>query len=75
MFKESDFSLEVIALPFVLTESEMRIVGKMIIDAGGFWEVIFGGMGYVNLPKHSELNVIEELNKLIREKQHLRKDS
>jgi hypothetical protein len=42
----------------------------MIMDEGGYWEVIFGGMGYVNLPKTSKLNVIDELNKLIKAKKN-----
>ena len=48
----------------------MRVVGQMVIDEGGYWEVIFGGMGYVNLPKTSKLNVINELNKLIKGKKN-----
>lgn len=70
ILKESDFSINVIGLPSELNETELRIVGKMITDEGGFWEVIFGGMGYVNLPKHSKLDVIEELNKLIKIKRN-----
>lgn len=67
IYAESEYTLEIIGLPLAqLNESELRIVGQMIVDEGGFWEVIFGGMGYVNLPKKSTLNVIEELNKLIR---------
>lgn len=68
VYKKSEYSLEVIGLPGQLNESELRSVGQMILDEGGFWEVIFGGMGYVNLPKNSTLNVIEELNILIKEK-------
>jgi hypothetical protein len=70
VLKESDFSINVIFLPSELNETELRIVGKMIIDEGGFWEVNFGGMGYVNLPKQSKLDIIEELNKLIKEKKN-----
>lgn len=69
VYVESDYNLEVIGLPTALNETELRIVGQMIVDEGGYWEVIFGGMGYVNLPKTSKLNVIDELNKLIRAKQ------
>lgn len=71
VLKESDFSINVIGLPSELNEKELRVVGKMITDEGGFWEVIFGGMGYVNLPKHSRLDVIEELNKLISRKKNI----
>jgi len=71
VYAESEYNLEVIGLPMSLNETEMpemRVVGQMIIDEGGYWEVIFGGMGYVNLPKTSKLNVIDELNKLIKAK-------
>lgn len=70
ILKESDFSINVIGLPSELNETELRVVGKMITDEGGFWEVIFSGMGYVNLPKNSKLDVIEELNKLINSKKN-----
>ena len=66
---ESSYNLEVIALPGVLSESELRVVGQMIIEEGGYWEVIFGGMGYVNLPKSSKLDVTDELSKLVIGKQ------
>ncbi|PCJ35646.1 MAG: hypothetical protein COA99_13715 [Moraxellaceae bacterium] len=69
VYAESDYNLVVINLPISLNETEMRVVGQMIIDEGGYWEVIFGGMGYVNLPKTSTLNVITELNKLTKAKQ------
>jgi len=67
--RKSEFTSECIGLPMALKESEMRLVGQMITDEGGFWEVIFGGMGFVNLPKNSKLNVTEELNRLIIAKQ------
>ena len=60
-------------MEFGLRKSVLLIattVGQMIMDEGGYWEVIFGGMGYVNLPKTSKLNVIDELNKLIKAKKN-----
>ncbi len=66
VYIESEFNLEVISLPMSLNETELRVIGQMIIDEGGYWEVLFGGMGYVNLPKISKLNVINELNKKIK---------
>ena len=69
VYKESEYTLEVIHLPTILNQKELRLVGQMIVDNGGFWEVIFGGLGYVNLPKGSKLNVCHELNKLIKLKQ------
>lgn len=66
--EESEYRSESLFLPSELNETELRIVGDMINNEGGYWEVIFGGLGIVNLPKNSTLNVIEELNKLIRNK-------
>ena len=48
--KASDFSLEVYGLPQVLNEKELSLIGDLIVKAGGFWEVIFGGMGYLGQP-------------------------
>lgn len=69
VFKASAYSLEVYGLPSVLNETELRRIGQKIVDEGGFWEVLFGGMGYVNLPKTSTLDVNEALNTLIKAKQ------
>lgn len=66
--KISDFTLAVYGLPSSLNRSELMIVGNMIVQEGGYWEVIFGGIGYVNLPKNSALDVNDELNKLIKNK-------
>lgn len=66
--EESDYKSESLFLPPELNETELRIVGDIITNEGGYWEVIFGGIGIVNLPKNSTLDVIEELNKLIRNK-------
>lgn len=68
IYKESDYSIEVYGLPHQLNETELRTIGDKIMKEGGLWEVIFGGMCYVNLPKDSKLDVIEEVNKVIREK-------
>lgn len=65
IFAESTYNLEVIILPTSLAKHQLRAIGELIIDEGGFWEVIFGGLGYINLPKHSKLDVMKELNKLI----------
>lgn len=68
IYQESDYTLEVIGLPMELDKSELLIIGQKITDEGGFWEVIFGGLGYVNLPRGSKLNVAGELHKLIQAK-------
>lgn len=70
VYTQSNYTHQVIGLPSALNETEMRVVGQMIIDEGGYWEVIFGGMGHVNLPKTSKLNVINELNKIIKAKKN-----
>ncbi len=69
VFKESEYRVDVFGLPSVLNETELRTVGQKIMDEGGYWEVIFGGMAYVNLPKTSNFNVDDELNRLIKAKQ------
>jgi len=69
IYAESEFTAEMLTLPNALNESELRVVGKMITDEGGYWEVIFGGLAYFNLPKTSELNVFAEVTKMIKAKQ------
>lgn len=66
--KASDYTLEVYPLPNDLNETELRIVGDMIVTNGGYWEVNFGGLGYVSLPKHSTLDVIKELENIKKNK-------
>ena len=62
--KESDFRLEIYGLNLGLNEAELRLLGDKIVKNGGHWEVIFGGMAYVNLPKDSNLDIGLEIKKI-----------
>jgi len=64
----SEYDRETYWLPTGLNEKELRIVGDKIVAEGGYWEVMMGRVGIVNLPKQSPLNVNEALNILMKEK-------
>ena len=64
----SEYDRETYWLPTGLNEKELRIVGDKIVAEGGYWEVMMGRFGIVNLPKQSPLNVNEALKILIKEK-------
>ena len=68
IIKASEYTQETYFLPIALNEAELRIVGGKIVEEGGYWEVVFGGMALVNLPKKSLLDVNEELNDLQKKK-------
>ncbi len=40
-------------------ESEYRLLGDEIMKQGGFWQVDFGGIATINLPKDSKLDLDE----------------
>lgn len=68
--EQSTYTSEVIFLPSQLNETELHAVGNLIEEAGGFWEVWFGGMACVNLPIGSHLNLSEALNDRITKKKN-----
>jgi len=49
--KESDFITKRFFLNAQFTESEYRLLGEEIMKHGGFWQLDFGGIGTINLPK------------------------
>ena len=55
--KDSDFITKRFFLTSQFNESEYRLLGDEIIRHGGFWQVDFGGIATVNLPKDSELDL------------------
>ena len=57
--KESDFITRRFFLTSQFKESEYRLLGDEIMKLGGFWQVDFGGIATINLPKDSELNIDE----------------
>lgn len=57
--KESDFVTRRFFLTSQFKESEYRLLGDEIMKQGGFWQVDFGGIATINLPKDCELNIDE----------------
>ncbi len=55
--KDSDFITKRFFLISQFNESEYRLLGDEIIRHGGVWQVDFGGIATVNLPKDSELDL------------------
>lgn len=57
--KESDFVTRRFFLTSQFKESEYRLLGEEIMKQGGFWQVDFGGIATINLPKDCKLNIDE----------------
>lgn len=57
--KRSDFKTKRYLLSHKFTESEYRVLGDEIMKQGGFWQVDFGGIATINLPKDSTLDIDE----------------
>jgi hypothetical protein len=57
--KESDYITKRFFLTSQFNQSEYRLLGDEILKQGGFWQVDFGGIATVNLPKDSEIDLEE----------------
>ena len=57
--KDSNFITRRFFLNSQFRESEYRLLGDEVMKQGGFWQVDFGGIATINLPKDSELNIDE----------------
>lgn len=57
--KDSDFITKRFFLTSQFTEKEYRLWGDEIVKCGGFWQVDFGSMATVNLPKNCTLDLEE----------------
>lgn len=57
--KDSDFVTRRFFLTPQIKESEYRLLGDEIMKQGGFWQVDFGGIATINLPRDSKLNIDE----------------
>lgn len=55
--KESDFTTRRFLLSPQFNNSDYRLLGDEIIKQGGFWQVDFGGMATINLPKNSSWSI------------------
>lgn len=60
--KDSDFVTRRFFLTPQFKESEYRVLGDEIMKHGGFWQVDFGGIATINLPRESKLNIDEIFN-------------
>ena len=57
--KDSDYITKRFFLNSQLNQSEYRLLGDEIIKQGGHWQVDFGGIATVNLPKECKLELDE----------------
>ena len=57
--KNSDFITRRFNLTSQFKQSEYKLLGDEIMKEGGFWQVDFGSIATVNLPKESKLNIDE----------------
>jgi len=57
--KDSDYITKRFFLTSQFTQSEYRLLGDEIMKCGGFWQVDFGGIATVNLPKDCKLSLEE----------------
>ncbi len=59
IIKESDFITRRFILTSQFKESEYKLLGDEIIKQGGFWQIDFGSIATINLPKNCKLNIDE----------------
>jgi hypothetical protein len=57
--KDSEYITRRFFLTPQLKESEYKLFGDEIIKQGGFWQIDFGGIATINLPKGSKLDIDE----------------
>jgi hypothetical protein len=57
--KKSDYITRRFMLNSQFRESEYRLLGDEIVKHGGFWQVDFGSIATINLPKECDLDIDE----------------
>ena len=57
--KKSEYITRRFSLTSQFKESEYRLFGDEIIRQGGFWQIDFGNIATINLPKDCKLNLDE----------------
>ncbi|MEM9833795.1 MAG: hypothetical protein AAF944_24410 [Bacteroidota bacterium] len=62
--KESDFITRRFFLSPQFKESDYRMLGDELIKRGGFWQVDFGGIATVNIPRDFEFDVDQVMKDL-----------
>ncbi|HEX7458392.1 MAG TPA: hypothetical protein VF301_08155, partial [Ginsengibacter sp.] len=48
-------------------------IGQPIINTGGYWEIVFGGIAFIHIPKDINFDIIELFKKIIMTQQKLLK--
>ena len=62
--KKSELITHRFWLPKNVKRSDLEVLGDEIMKQGGFWQVDFGGIVTINLPKDSQIDV-NEIKKLL----------
>jgi hypothetical protein len=62
--KESDFITRRFFLSPQFKESDYRMLGDELMKRGGFWQVDFGGIATVNIPRDFEFDVDQVMRDL-----------
>lgn len=64
ILKDSDFLTRRFFLSPQYKESDYRILGEELTKRGGFWQIDFGGIATVNIPKDFEFNIDQIMKEL-----------
>lgn len=62
--KDSDFTTRLFFLSRQYKETDYSDLGDELTKLGGFWQVDFGGIATVNIPKDFEFNIDEIMKEL-----------
>jgi hypothetical protein len=64
ILKHSDFLTRRFFLSPQYKESDYRVLGEELTKLGGFWQIDFGGIATVNIPKDFEFNIDQVMKEL-----------
>jgi hypothetical protein len=64
IIKKSEFITRRFLLSTQYKESDYRVLGDELMKRGGFWQVDFGGIATINIPKDFEFNVDQVMKEL-----------
>lgn len=62
--KESDFITKRFFLSQKYKEADYQMLGDELIKLGGFWQIDFGGIATINIPKNFEFNIHKIMKEL-----------
>jgi len=64
ILKDSDYITRRFFLSAEYKESDYRVLGDELVKRGGFWQVDFGGIATINIPKDFEFNINQIMKEL-----------